>query len=216
MPAGQGPLACLRRAQVYGLLGNTKKRLAEHLAHRVGRADAGARAAARAARAAWTAPDTVEEALREARDDYREAFRLSMSEVWALVQSIALGAALGEGLSEDEWTTAHTLASEQLKATREPLRLAWAHAALAELYVLSQRLPEGHPARVDAAVKAHMHVAEMLERIAPDSADAYSTRRQLERYSAWWWRDEPALCALPKTLVAELERRGVPAHVEPG
>jgi hypothetical protein len=40
--------------------------------------------------------------------------------------------------------------------------------------------------------------------------EAYATARQLERYTDWWWRGDEARCALPKALLAELYRYGVP------
>ncbi len=217
MPRSDSPLARMRRAKVFGLLGNAKKRWAEHLDVRErSSSHTSVSPSALPDHDAWTAPTTVDEALAEARADYREAFRLSMSEVWALVQSLALDVALGRTIDPEEWSTASVLAHEVLQSTRDPLRLAWAHAALAELAVIAQLLPEDHAARHRAKDEAHMHIDEMLKRIAPSSADAYSTRRQLDRYASWWWRNRPELCELPRSLVMELHRRRVPSSVDPG
>ena len=73
--------------------------------------------------------------------------------------------------------------------------------------VLELPLPELPAMRRDAPPGLDQVLARALAR---DPAERYATARQLERYTDWWWRGDAARCALPKALLAELYRYGVP------
>ncbi len=157
--------------------------------------------------------------LEEAREHYKEAFRLNGSQAWTLVQYLALGSALEppdptaadpSQLRDYEayWTTAHTIARDNLSST-DPQQIVWAHGALMELAVLAQLLPGGHPARIGAREHAEMHLEGLLS-TAERRLDAYSMRRQLQRYADWWWVGRGDLRALPLDLATRMLAYGVP------
>jgi tetratricopeptide (TPR) repeat protein len=170
--------------------------------------------------------------LEEARDHYKEAFQINGSQAWTLVQYLALWAALDpphppepqrpvdprdatllpetHPLHDYEayWTTAHTIAQDNLSSL-DPQKVVWAHGALLELAVLAQLLPAAHPACVNAAATAEQHMEGLLT-TAESRLDAYSMRRQLQRYADWWWRDRLDLKALPLRLATTMLAYGVP------
>ena len=78
--------------------------------------------------------------------------------------------------------------------------------------VCSGYLLEGHEARRDGEARAFELAEELLGR-ADHPLDAYSARRQLERYARWWWASLPELRALPERLVTWLDERGVPSAI---
>ncbi|MFO0607186.1 MAG: CHAT domain-containing protein [Polyangiales bacterium] len=155
--------------------------------------------------------------LERARAHYKRVFDLDATQSWALVQHLSLTQVLDPDdrarRFEEWWTTALTLARDALEGA-DASRALWAESALVELYVLAAGVPEDR--RVAAREpKAHDHLAALLRRIdqsgdARARFEAYSTARQLERYTDWWWRGDAARCALPKALLAELYRYGVP------
>ena len=193
------------RGETLGRLGSAEKRYAQILARRAAALPVGLERDALLAE--------IRAALVSARAHYLGAFRLDMSAVWALVQRLALDVALREPLDAEQWITARGLA---LFALTEggPRDIVNAHAALAELYVLAQVLPPAHEARVNAVPRASAHVDALLGLASAGSFDAYSVRHQLTRYATWWWKDDPALRALPDELVNKLDEAGVPARVD--
>jgi hypothetical protein len=164
--------------------------------------------------------------LEEARRYYLEVFRKGCTEAWPLVQYLACGTALfpadrdlpsrervdAERSFTSFWTTAYVLADDNLKNARGR-EVAWAHAALVELYVLAQLLPSGHWARPEAEDRARRHVDALLA--SGTDLDKYSLRRQLIRYADWWWKGREDIAALPRTLAARMSEMGVGhTHVE--
>jgi hypothetical protein len=154
--------------------------------------------------------------LEEAREHYKEAFRINGSQAWTVVQYLALWSALEppDGDPEhqqdfcDFWTTAHTIARDNLRS-HDPQRITWAHGALMELAVLAQLLPAEHPARANARATAVKHLNGLLS-TAERRLDAYSMRRQLQRYADWWWAARDDLRELPRSLAATMLVYGVP------
>lgn len=213
------------RVRAAGVIANACKRLAELHARVPPWPILSSRAASgdveRAQREA-AAQKESRRALAEARGYYLEIFRLDGSQAWAMVQYLGLTAALtppAEAPPDIDfgawWTAARVLAGEALKSP-DPQRQLWAHAALVELYVLAQLLPEGHAGRQDPGARASEHLGAMVGLAGPhfdawpDAAfDLYATRRQLLRYAEWWWRDRADLRALPERLSEALKSRGV-------
>lgn len=164
--------------------------------------------------------------LEEARRYYLDVFRHGQGEAWPVVQYLSLTNALypvDRDLAERDraeaersytgyWTTAFVLADDNLR-TKQGRAVAWAHSALAELYVLAQLLPRDHWARREAHARAHTHVDALLA--SPNDVDKYSLRRQLQRYTGWWWKERADLAALPAELDAKMSEMGVhDTHVE--
>jgi hypothetical protein len=82
-----------------------------------------------------------------------------------------------------------------------------------ELYVLAQLLPAAHWARAEAEARAHRHLDALLA--GTHDLDRYSMRRQLRRYTDWWWQDRPDLAALPRSLDEKMIQMGVArTHVQ--
>ena len=189
------------RGETLGRLGGAEKRHAHILVRRAAALPASPQRAALDAE--------VRATLESARAHYLEAFRLDMSAGWALVQRLALDLALGEALDESQWITARGISLFALGAGT-PHDVISAHGTLTELYVLAQVLPDTHEARVSAPESARRPLDALLARVNAASLDAYSVRHQLARYTTWWWKDEPALRALPEELVSKLDEAGVP------
>lgn len=175
-----------------------------------------------------TAQAEARRLMEDARRCYLELFRRGSGEAWPVVQYLAATAALfpvdrdqnardradAQRSFEGYWTTAHTLAEDNLQS-RRGREAVWAHSALVELYVLARLLPESHWARREAEARAHQHLDAVLR--SPDDLDRYSLRRQLLRYADWWWGNRPDLGALPRALDAKMAELGVGAtHVEEG
>ncbi|APR82400.1 High-affnity carbon uptake protein Hat/HatR [Minicystis rosea] len=166
--------------------------------------------------------------LEDARRHYLELFRRGTGEAWPVVQYLALSEALypidrqasprdreeAERRFEGLWTTAYTLADDNLRSKRGR-ETTWAHSALVELYVLAQRLPERHWARIEADARAHQHLDALLQ--SPNDMDKYSMRRQLLRYTDWWWKGQESLAALPRALGEKMIEMGIGnTHLEDG
>ena len=201
MPRRDEPERQKLRGETLGRLGGAEKRYAHILVRRAEALPAGPERDALDAE--------IRATLESARAHYLETFRLDMSAVWALVQRLALDLALHEKLDESRWITARGIS---LFALIEGSRgdVIAAHGTLAELYVLAQALPPDHEARAAAPERARFHLDALLDHVNAASLDAYSVRHQLARYATWWWRDEPALRALPEALVRKLDEAGVP------
>ena len=166
--------------------------------------------------------------LEEARRYYLEVFRRGTSEAWPVVQYLALSEALyptdrpaslrareeAQRRFESLWTTAYVIADDNLR-TKHGREATWAHSALVELYVLAQRLPESHWARIEAEARAHQHLDALLQ--SPNDMDKYSIRRQLLRYTDWWWKEQHGIAALPRSLSEKMIEMGIgQTHLEDG
>ena len=106
---------------------------------------------------------------------------------WVLVQSVSLAAVLAKDSDEGQWTTAKLCADLYCAHTSLEER-AWAHASLAELYLL--RLAEGDvtPALQRELRDAALEHARRLIGAYPfrDYSPVTSTLRQFRRYVDWW------------------------------
>lgn len=151
--------------------------------------------------------------LERAREHYLALIRGGSAEAWPLVQHLALGVALdafdGEAGARQlagAWCAAHFTAEDNLRVGTGR-QIAWAHAALAELFVIAALLPEGHWARAESEAGAARHVQAVLTDAG--SFDKYSLLRQLRRYATWWWQGRPDLARLPGALCQRMRDAGV-------
>ncbi|HKI00724.1 MAG TPA: CHAT domain-containing protein [Thermoanaerobaculia bacterium] len=207
----------------------------------------------RVAQAAFTLPEGPDTPLRdpydlleEARLDYDRAVRGLMvndSRIlqrlatlhWVLVQVASLSMVLGKNCDEGSWEAAK-LSADRYRDHSDPEQRAWAHASLAELWLI--RLGE---TSLDEAAreKLHQHAvhhAEELGRFYPgdDEFPVKSTRRQFERYVHWWghpdfekaletrgakrlapWSDKFGVIETAKHLVELLRRRPAGGNRKP-
>jgi hypothetical protein len=140
--------------------------------------------------------------LDQAWDDYDRAVRgILVNELqraqrvatlhWVLVQVVALSAVLGKKFRKDAWDAAKLCAEPYLQHL-DPQERAWAHASLAELWLVRLAregvTPEQKKKYSDRAL---LHGAK-LGQFYPtrDEFPIKSTRRQFERYRDWW-SDKP-------------------------
>ena len=215
-----GQSASSERLSAYGLLASAKKQVARLLQ-------------VRGAEGALLDTDddvSPEQMLEESRQYYVKCFRLAPGEPWPLVQYLVLSSVLGDedGAASSDlprgyeqiWDAAYFLAVDNLdpgyaaESTSPPQqRLLHAHGALAELFVLAQKLRPGHWAheecRLRALEAARRVVAIARENAYPQAAfDAYSVLRQLRRYAELWWVEDPHN-ALPEELFGLMRDAGV-------
>jgi beta-lactamase superfamily II metal-dependent hydrolase len=106
---------------------------------------------------------------------------------WVLVQVVSLSMVLGLDTENGAWEAARLSARRYCDHSDVEQR-AWAHASLAELWLV--RLGASGLSEQDQK-KAHdqaVEHAEELNRLYPwqDEFPVKSTRRQLERYASWW------------------------------
>lgn len=178
------------RRLVHGMLASARKREAQ--------------AYARGDEAVWR------RILRASLGHYECAFALNGSETWALVQALVLGAVLDPGAarteaSRDRWVTAVTL-SKQGVAGEDAKNAVWSHSALVELYTLAPLVCEAPPPDGEALALSHLHA---VLRHAERGIDRYALRKQLDRYSAWWWPGSP-VGARAEALAKVLAEHDVP------
>jgi len=114
---------------------------------------------------------------------------------WSLTQQLSLWLALGRASKPGKLaTTARFIADQDMDVGR-PQAETWALTTLLELDVIDAWLAakdetDNQPKEVTEPLAA---LAERTARLlrSPDNADAvYSTRRQLARYTRWWWTDD--------------------------
>jgi beta-lactamase superfamily II metal-dependent hydrolase len=119
---------------------------------------------------------------------------------WVLVQYVALSAVLRQPLAPGEWEAA-CVASDRYLDHRETEQRAWAHASLAELWLIRLASPDLSEAQQETCVARAVGHAEALSRFYPgvDEFPVLSTRRQFERYVDWWGQER---------FAADLEERG--------
>jgi hypothetical protein len=89
-----------------------------------------------------------------------------------------------DAIAPDTWTLARVLAEDDLYADDRE-RTIDAYASLTELHLLHLLILKDAKARQEATRIAKDYAAR-LSRMAPDSLNVYSTRRQLERYVDWF------------------------------
>ena len=166
------------RSLIYGLLASTRKRDARILFSSTARTD----------QPAW---ERARQSLGQAREYYHLAFKDDRASSWALVQSLSLAAVLegAEAISPESMTVALALSEEDLYS-RDRQTSVWACSSLIELHLLQLLTPNTANAedpeyflRTKERAKEY---AQRLCRMAPDSFDIYSTRRQLKRYVEWF------------------------------
>jgi hypothetical protein len=161
---------------------------------------------------------------------------------WVLVQVVCLAAVLGKDYDEERWIAAK-LCAELYRRHKDVEQCAWAHASLAELWLLRLCRPEASPEdRARCTENALDHADELVRTFpARNEFPVLSTLRQFRRYVDWWgstafadalaahsasrkvsW-DGCGLIATAELLVAKLERKSVsnkagggPAGTTPG
>jgi beta-lactamase superfamily II metal-dependent hydrolase len=184
--------------------------------------------------------------LEQARLDYTRAARgLLVNDVsavqrkatlhWILVQLVSLSRALEHGLAAGE-AEAASLCAEHYREHWSLEERAWAHASLAELWLLRLTEPGlSDDRRKQCRAEALKHTNE-LSRFYPgvDEFPITSTRRQFQRYVDWWgsvtfeaglarhgrqrrqsWTTTDGVCDTARDLVKALERAR-PPHTPPG
>jgi hypothetical protein len=132
--------------------------------------------------------------LSESRDVYLQAMRMNLSWHWVGVQYLSLSAVLraahGPGKddpAEEVWTAVYHAATSKLTDPDRTER-AYAHASLAELYLLRGIGRAGGPDVQDRQL-GEEHARKMTELVPLESFAVYSTRRQFRRYVDWWQFD---------------------------
>jgi hypothetical protein len=173
------------RSLIYGLLASTRKRDAKILFNAArGSGDPHAR---------FNADKAASESLRQAREYYAKAFKADRTSSWALVQEMSVAAVLdgADAIVPDTWTLARVLAEDDLYAD-DRSRAIDAYASLTELHLLHLLTLKDSKAMA-AATRTAKDYAARLCKLAPDSINVYSTRRQLERYVDWFSQYENGL-----------------------
>jgi beta-lactamase superfamily II metal-dependent hydrolase len=149
---------------------------------------------------------------------------------WLLVQAVCLAAVLGRDDADERWKAAK-LCADLYSSHAELEERAWAHASLAELYLLKlAQWDLGEAERQGFAERALDHANRLIDAL-PSRCEfpVTSTLRQFQRYARWWGDAHfeeglsrrrpcrrPSWAALVKTaedLVGMLERG---ASSEPG
>jgi hypothetical protein len=127
---------------------------------------------------------------------------------WVLVQELALRAVLREQIDPSLWGAAFLAAMSYLEDPSREER-GWAHASLAELWLLklaTSGMPDDERDRPSDRVLEHAeHIAQLYPN--EDSFPIRSTRKQLRRYLDWWGEDRLAEVAQRR------EHRTLPAFV---
>lgn len=109
---------------------------------------------------------------------------------WVLCQSLSLSVVFGEKLRVEEWRMAEQSALLDAMVDKSETK-AWAHATLAELYLLLLAYPRSQRPRevaTDQVVRHRTlkHIEELVSEKGVASFEVYSTKRQFERYRDWW------------------------------
>jgi hypothetical protein len=181
--------------------------------------------------------DDPYELLDQARLDYARAVRgLIVNDAravqrkatlhWVLVQLVSLGAVLEQPREAHQWEAAF-LASKHYLDHEEREQRAWAHASLAELYLLRLGERDLTDELRTEFTNGAVEQTRLLDGCYPrlDEFPIKSTRRQFERYSQWWgnerfdgtlkdrnldragsWRADGGLVAVAKELAKILAR----------
>ena len=109
---------------------------------------------------------------------------------WVLVQELSVRAVLREQIEQPLWGAAFLAATSYLDHPSREER-AWAHASLAELWLLrlaTSGLADDEHSGPSVKVLEHVqHVAQLYPN--EDSFPIRSTRKQLRRYLDWWGED---------------------------
>lgn len=190
--------------------------------------------------------DNLYDLLDRARLDYQRAARgLLVNDSralqrnatlhWVLVQAVSLSAVLEHRWNQGEWDAAF-LSADQYRDHPDAEQRAWAHASLAELWLLrltKPGIPEDERAKCLENARTQ---AEELDRFYPgiDEFPVKSTRRQFERYIGWWaddrfeseldkrgrtrpaaWKAAGGVAEVAQRL-ADILRRGTPVESGPG
>ena len=142
------------------------------------------------------------ELLQKAMQDYEEGARsLLVNDVrgvqrvttlrWLLVQVVSLAAVLGRDIDERKWIAAKLCADLYLEIS-DSEQQAWAHASLAELWLVRLAQPDLSPRDKQSFSESAREHTNRLSEFYPldDEFPIKSTRRQLERYVYWWGRSD--------------------------
>jgi hypothetical protein len=141
--------------------------------------------------------DYLEKAAAHYDRSFDEGVRYDDSEAvmaplhWSLTQQLSLWLALRRAAKPETLATTARFIAEQDMDVGRPQAETWALTTRLELDVIDAWLAategETQPPSVDAAIRRlHERTARLLR--SPDNADpVHSTRRQLARYTQWWW-----------------------------
>jgi hypothetical protein len=156
-----------------GLLASAHKRLAEHWFKR---------ACELGGSQGESLHEVSRELLKAAYDYYRKGYRAGMQSHWLGVQKLSLEAVIYGRLEESsEWYAARQAA---LFDRDEGRNAYWAHASLAELYLLAPFRGTGQSIDLAPAREALCNFKQTKP--ADDAFALETTRRQLGRYVSWW------------------------------
>jgi CHAT domain len=145
---------------------------------------------------------------------------------WVLVQVVCLAAALGKDYDEERWIAAK-LCADLHRRHKDPEQCAWAHASLAELWLLRLCRPDVSTEDRERFKNSALEHADEVIRIYPSRSEfpVLSTLRQFRRYANWWgseaygaglvkhnggrhvsW-EECGLISTARLLIGKLERK---------
>jgi tetratricopeptide (TPR) repeat protein len=154
------------------------------------------------------ASDRARACFEAALKRYHEAASFEVAQHWPLVQYLSLGVVLGRPPPARVWKAAMSAAITAIEGS-DPQEAMWAYGSLAELYLLSSKLPgddwpfyeqDGGNLR-DKLLQA---IGELRRRLPPDDPfPLRSTRDQFARYASHW-KDavDPAILAAALTALA--------------
>ena len=146
---------------------------------------------------------------------------------WVLVQKVSLATVLEVAIEPGEWEAACLAATHYLKHPDAEQR-AWAHASLAELWLLRLAGDDLTSAQqAEYAAEALRHAKDLNDYyLGVDEFPIKSSRRQFERYVWWWgtpaftealkghdvtrrasWKGDDGLISVATQLVTRLARR---------
>lgn len=186
--------------KIYGILASAEKRMAEIYWRISGPENRGS----------WSPTEDldVRDMLMSASKHYTQAFERDRSQIWALVQVLALSAVLRRWnedapLSVRRWQLAKTFSEEELALGNRD-RWSWANANLAELYILAPLIPETGIAIEDATKEATKYAMAFRTVTEFDSINLHSTRRQIDRYTAFFKGVSPGMSAVEKVAQSVL------------
>lgn len=189
LPDGSGHEARERRAECFGMHGSTLKRIAL-LHYRQGDDQKGREELEKAL--AWYDRAIEQWAIEE---------RLHH---WVSTQALSLKAVLDKAPDPENWVIAGKLARRDLEKSRGSSE-AWAHGTMAELFMLATyHIPEQKIPNIKKQVQEHC--SAIVQLMGEDSFEAYSTRRQFQRYIDYW--DKARWRPIAKAAMAALTPSG--------
>lgn len=189
LPVGNDHKVRERWAQCYGMYGSTWKRIGL-LHYRQKR------------------PKQGRESLEKSLTWYGKAVGQWATEErlhhWVSTQALSLKAVLDKAPDPENWVIAGKLAKRDLEKSHGSSK-AWAHGTMAELLLLATyHIPERKIPNIKKQVQEHC--SAIVQLMGEDSFEAYSTRRQFQRYIHYW--DKAQWRPIARAAVAALAPSG--------